>query len=111
MATPVPASPIPTPGYGFVASNDGAGEYRVDNVEIPDEPHPKTSAKWRKALPLSLKYVDDGMTIDKLNYETAPSLELLAPSTRRQARTFSGPWYVAPNLWGCGSTPGRPSSW
>ena len=45
--------------------------YRSADVQVPSEPNPRTSAKWKPSVPLSLKYVDDEMTIEKLNFETA----------------------------------------
>ena len=52
-----------------------------DDEEPPEEPNPRTSAKWRGGVPLSLKYVDDGMTIEKINFETAP---YTSPATKEK---------------------------
>ena len=38
---------------------------------MPEEPNPKTSTKWVHTPPLCVKYVEDGCTVDKINYETA----------------------------------------
>ena len=40
-------------------------------TEPPPEPNPRTSAKWKLRPPLALKYVDDGVSVDKINFETA----------------------------------------
>ena len=45
-----------------------------DELEIPPEPNPITSAKWRTVKPLSVRYVDDGCTLDKINFETATDM-------------------------------------
>ena len=37
----------------------------------PEEPNPRTSSKWKVVPPLCLKYVDDGVSVDKINFETA----------------------------------------
>ena len=45
-------------------------------MTLPPEPAPVTSAKWKHTPPLCVKYVDDGCTVDKVNFETA---EYFAP--------------------------------
>ena len=40
-------------------------------AEVPDEPHKKTSGRWKSRPPLVLKYVDDGVSVDHLNFSTA----------------------------------------
>ena len=44
--------------------------HRAGDLPVPEEPNPRTSAKWKKSRPLALKYVDDGMTLEALNFET-----------------------------------------
>ena len=43
---------------------------------VPPEPAPRTSAKWKATGVRILKYVDDGVQIEKLNTETAVRYEL-----------------------------------
>ena len=40
-------------------------------MPVPPEPNPKTSARWLAERVVVRKYVDDGVTIEKINMETA----------------------------------------
>ena len=42
-----------------------------DDEEVPLEPHPPTQAKWKKTAVSLYKYVDDNISADKINMETA----------------------------------------
>ena len=42
---------------------------------VPPEPAPRTSAKWKASKVKIIKYVDDGVQLEKLNMETALRLE------------------------------------
>ena len=54
---------------------DNGPAYRVDDIPVPDEPSPRTSAKWKPSRPLALKYMDDGMTLEQLNFETVAPVD------------------------------------
>ena len=43
-------------------------------VAPPPEPNPRTSAKWKPRKTKALKYVDDGLSIDRINYENSTHL-------------------------------------
>ena len=70
----IPLSPVREPGGGVVHGPVDPNLYRAGDVPVLPEPSPRTSAKWKEVRPLSLKYVDDGMTLDKLNFATATPL-------------------------------------
>ena len=80
-----PCSPVLPPGYypneTFYFLPNARNTYRFKprpivyssegDLTLPPEPNPATSAKWTPTPPLSVRYVDDGCTIDKVNFETA----------------------------------------
>ena len=45
-------------------------------VTPPAEPNPRTSAKWSSRPPKALKYVDDRLSLDCLNFENSVLLHL-----------------------------------
>ena len=48
-----------------------AVDHLRDEVEVPPEPNPVTSARWVADDVKVLKYVDDGVFLEKINMETA----------------------------------------
>ena len=94
-----PLSPVLQPGYQYTAGPRSADQYRVDDIPIPHEPNPRTSAKWKPSIPLSLKYVDDGMTIDNINFENATTTGSTRTKHAAASQNISGPSYIGPSPW------------
>ena len=70
-----PPSPVQLPDFDFLPGERNsfrAGWRPPVPTPVPPEPNPWTSAKWKVVPPLCLKYIDDGVTLDHLNYETVP---------------------------------------
>ena len=41
------------------------------NITVPDEPNHWTESKWKAALALFLKFIDDGFCVTKVNFENS----------------------------------------
>ena len=68
-------SPVHPPGFKKkrksrkkVKRLDITGGYRQ---EVPEEPNARTEAKWLKKLGALLRYIDDGFSITKVNFENS----------------------------------------
>ena len=86
-----PCSPVLPPGYYpnetfyFLPNARNTHRFRArrilysseGEISLPPEPNPVTSAKWSHTRPLSVRYVDDGCTVDKENFETAEQFAAL----------------------------------
>ena len=45
-------------------------------TELPSKPNHCTEAKWKKALALFLRYIDDGFCLSKINFENSYGFEI-----------------------------------
>lgn len=67
-----------------------------DDELVPDEPNLPTQAKWKTTQIDLMKYVDDNISSEKLNMDTAEkeTITTLITETSRpyKPRTFLGPW-------------------
>ena len=47
-------------------------DYSIEQrTNLPEEPHDRTEAKWRQTLALLLRYIDDGFSLSKINFENS----------------------------------------